>query len=53
MKTCKTCAHRERWECGSKVIQYCGVLRSKRTFNGKKKIKVTNEACFMYKEEEV
>ena len=48
-KTCRTCAHRERWECGGRIIQYCGVRKSNRTYNGKLKIKVTNEACASYK----
>lgn len=50
--TCRSCRHRERWECESKVIQYCGKLRSGRTWNGKKKIKVTNAACGYYEKEE-
>lgn len=23
-KTCRQCSHRERWQCGGSVIQYCG-----------------------------
>ena len=49
--TCRSCAHRERWECGSRIIQYCGKRTSNRTFNGKLKIKVTNNACELYEEE--
>lgn len=49
-KTCRTCANRERWQCGSKVIQYCRVRKSNRTFNKLQKIKVTNPACHLYKE---
>lgn len=48
-ETCRNCEHRERWQCGSKVIQYCGVLKSNRTSNGKKKIKVTDKACLSFK----
>lgn len=48
-KTCRECSNRERWECNSKVIQYCGVIRSNRTQNGLKKIKVTNKACVHFK----
>ena len=22
--TCRTCRHRERWQCGGKIIQFCG-----------------------------
>ena len=52
-KTCRTCAHRQRWCLGPKRIgQYCGVHLSKRTHNGLLKIKVTNRACDKYKEEE-
>ena len=50
-KTCKTCANRQRWECGGRVIQYCGVRKSKQTFNRLLKIKVTNPACELYKDE--
>lgn len=47
-RTCRDCKHRERWECGSKIIQYCGKRKSGRTFNGLLKIKVTNEACPLF-----
>ena len=50
-KTCRTCFWRKRWECGGSIIQYCKVIPSKRTFNGMKKIKVTNPACDLYNEE--
>ncbi len=50
-KTCKTCVHRERWEYGSKIIQYCGARKSNRTENGLLKIKCKNEACILYKED--
>lgn len=50
-KFCRTCAHRQRWECESKVIQYRGKRKSNRTFNGLLKIKVTNNACELYEEE--
>ena len=49
-KTCKTCAHRQRWHCGGSIIQYCGMRKSKRTFNGLLKIKVINPACELYEE---
>lgn len=48
--TCRTCANRERWECGGRVIQYCRAIPSKRTFNHLKKIKVTNTKCHLYRE---
>jgi hypothetical protein len=51
-KTCRTCVHRQRWECGGRVIQYCRVRRNGRTYNGLLKIKVTNPACALYKEME-
>lgn len=47
--TCRTCDNRERHQCGSKVIQYCGVRKSNRTLNGLLKIKVTMPACYAYK----
>ena len=49
--TCRTCAHRERWQMGGSVIQYCGARRSSRTQNGLRKIKVTDKACALYKED--
>ena len=52
-KFCRTCAHRQRWECESKVIQYCAKRKSNRTFNGLLKIKVTNPACELYKEDKL
>ena len=50
-ETCRKCVNRERWECNSKVISYCTAQRSGRTFNGFKKIKATDTACELYKEE--
>lgn len=49
--TCRSCKHRQRWECGGSVIQYCAKIKSNRTFNRLKKIKCTNEACELYEEE--
>jgi len=46
--TCKTCEHRQRHQCNSKVFQYCGVRRSKRTDNGLLKIKCKTGACPLY-----
>lgn len=51
-KTCRTCAHRERRQYGGSIIQYCGVRKSNRTYNGLLKIKVTNKACLAYEEEQ-
>lgn len=50
-KTCLTCVHRQRWECESKIFQYCGIRRSIRTSNGLKKIKCKDKACLLYKPE--
>lgn len=50
-KFCRTCKHRERWQCGGSIIQYCGKRGSNRTFNGLLKIKVTNPACSYYEED--
>lgn len=47
-KTCKTCIHRERWQCNSKVIQYCGKIKSKKTQNGLKRITINFPACGYY-----
>ena len=49
-KTCLTCVHRERWQCGGSVIQYCGARKSNRTNNGRLKIKCKDSACYQYKE---
>lgn len=45
IRTCKDCEHRERWECGSKVIQCCGIRKSGSTVNGLLKIKCNLPAC--------
>ena len=50
-ETCRSCAHRQRWEANTKVFQYCGVRISKRTDNGLLKIKVTQTACELYLKE--
>jgi hypothetical protein len=49
-KTCKDCEHRQRWECGSKIIQYCGLRKSNLTENKLLKIKCKNKACKGFKE---
>jgi hypothetical protein len=46
--TCNSCEHRQRWECNSKVFQYCGVRKSNRTDNGLLKIKCKTVACQVY-----
>jgi hypothetical protein len=43
--TCNSCEHRQRWECNSKVFQYCGVRKSNMTDNGLLKIKCKTDAC--------
>jgi len=50
-KTCRDCAHRQRWQCGSKVIQYCGARKSNRTENKLLKIKAGNPACNLFEHE--
>lgn len=50
-KTCLTCEHRERHQCGGSIIQYCGVRNSNRTVNGQLKIKCKMAACYLYKEQ--
>ena len=46
--TCKSCKHRQIWECNSKIFQYCGVRKSNRTYNGLLKIKCKDHACGSY-----
>jgi len=48
---CKNCKHRQRWQCGGRVIQYCGVRKSNRTYNKLLKIKVYNKACHQFTKE--
>jgi hypothetical protein len=47
--TCNTCEHRQRWECGGRIIQYCGNRHSNRTENKLLKIKCKTAACGLYK----
>ena len=47
-KFCRTCKHRERWLYGGSFIQYCGVRKCNRTFNGLMKTKASNPACIYY-----
>lgn len=47
-ETCRTCKHRQRWKCNSKVFQYCGVRKSNRTNNGLLKIKCKDKACSLH-----
>jgi hypothetical protein len=49
-KKCNDCEHRQRWECNSKIIQYCGVRKSNRTNNGLLKIKCKDKACALFQE---
>ena len=48
-RTCNDCKNRERWECGGSIIQYCSIIKSRRTGNGLKKIKCKNAACGYFK----
>jgi len=50
LNTCGDCEFRERWECNSKVFQYCGTRKSNRTKNGLLKIKCKDVACGLFKE---
>lgn len=50
-ETCLNCEHRQRWECNTKVIQYCGVRKSNRTSNGLLKIKCKDKACELFKKQ--
>lgn len=49
-KTCGSCEHRQRWQCGGRIIQYCGARKSNRTDNGLLKIKCKDAACPLYKQ---
>jgi hypothetical protein len=44
-ETCLNCEHRERHQCGGSIIQYCGIRKSNRTYNGQLKIKCKTPAC--------
>lgn len=46
---CLNCINRERWQCNSKVFQYCKVRKSNRTSNGLLKIKCKDVACHLFK----
>lgn len=48
-ETCLNCQHRERHQCGGSIIQYCGVRKSNRTYNGQLKIKCKSPACSSFK----
>lgn len=48
-RTCRECEHRERWQCNSKVFQYCGKRKSNRTSNLQLKIKCKDKACVLFK----
>jgi hypothetical protein len=48
-ETCLNCEHRERHQCGGSIIQYCGVRKSNRTYNGQLKIKCKTPACSSFK----
>jgi hypothetical protein len=47
-RTCIECEHRQRWQCNSKVFQYCGKRKSNRTSNGLLKIKCKDNACALF-----
>lgn len=49
-KLCRSCEHRERHQCGGSIIQYCAIIKSNRTDNGKLKIKCKTPACQFYQE---
>jgi hypothetical protein len=48
-ETCLNCEHRQRHQCGGSIIQYCGVRKSNRTYNGQLKIKCKTTACNQFK----
>ena len=50
-KTCRDCYYRERWQCNSKIIQYCNKIKSNKTNIGLLKIKCKNPACQLFKQD--
>lgn len=55
LKSCRTCEHRKRYalnDYSTKVVQCCELKPSKRSNSGFKTIKVTDIACYKYKERE-
>lgn len=55
IKRCRTCVHRKRYalsDYSTKVVQCCELKPSKRSNSGYKTIKVTDVACYYYKERE-
>ena len=50
-ETCLNCEHRQRHQCGGSIIQYCGVRKSNRTYNGQLKIKCKTPACGSFKKQ--
>ncbi len=51
-ETCNNCKHRQRWQCNSVVVQYCGVRKSNRTENRLLKIKCKTQACPLFEKGE-
>ena len=49
-KICRNCEYSEPTKRNSKVIYYCNKHYSRRTHNGKLKIKARDVACYCYKE---
>ena len=49
-KICRNCEYSEPTKRNSKVIYYCNKHYSRRTHNGKLKIKAGDVACYCYKE---
>lgn len=47
--TCKTCVYRHSVQCGGRVIQYCWINKSNRTFNGLAKTKIY-KSCGKWKD---
>ena len=48
---CKQCVYCERHRYGGSVFFYCGILKSNRTGNGKRKIKANQTSCLSFKKE--
>lgn len=50
-RICGKCEYSERVQRGNQCFYYCNRHFSRRTHNGKLKVKARRQACFAYKEE--
>jgi hypothetical protein len=50
---CKDCKHIQKWQCGGSFFFYCGITKSRRTFNGLKKVLCKTLACGLFEKKEL